>query len=211
MGEGRRFGGWMAAMGLVLAIGPASACNEVVSWYADLKGGSLTPAVTTTATGRATFVFDFQNPQATIEVDTQGLQDVQRIELHACRTYADMSGPAIAVLYDAKDGPLPSTLSKTIVDADVIKTDKPSVASIQDVANVVLNSQAAVVVYTKEHPDGEIAGKIGMHKTLVYSDDPNSKFHDPHLHQAHLGVPQPPAPAAPSAPAPAVDPNGSAK
>lgn len=176
---------WILGLALIPTAVPAHACNEVISWYADLSGTSETPAVQSTASGRATFVFDFQNPQATVTVDTHGLQDVLRIELHACPTYSDVNGPAIAMLYQAKDGPLPASLTKVLTNADVLKIDKPNVASMNDVANVVLNDQSAVVVYTKEHPEGEIAGKIGMHKTYVYSDDPNSKFHDPRLHAAH--------------------------
>jgi hypothetical protein len=197
MNVGMRRGGWVAmvvAAAAMIAM-PSSACNEVVSWYADLKGGNESPAVRTQASGRATFVFDFEHPQATIQVDTQGLQGVEKIEFHACRTYTDVNGPVMSVLYQAKDGPLPTTFSKVITDADIVKVDQPKVGSIKDVANVVVNNQASVVVYTKAHPEGEIAGKITMHKTYVFSDAPGSKFHDPSLHRAHEGQAQGGAPS----------------
>jgi len=163
---------------------PAYACNEVISWYADLKGSTETPAVDTAATGKATIVFDFDNPKATMTIDNAGLQDVTKIELHACLTYNDMTGPAIANLYDAKDGPLTASYQKVIGDKDVVKCDKPAVTSMKDLANVVLNNQAAVIVFTKAHPNGEIAGKIGMHKAYVYGDSTGG-YHDPKLHGEH--------------------------
>jgi len=172
---------------------PARACNEAISWYADLKGSTETPAVDTAATGKATIVFDFDNPRATMTIDNTGLADVTKIELRACLTYNDMTGPTIASLYTKKDGPLTASYQKVIGDKDIVKCDKPTVASMRDLANVVLNNQAAVIVFTKAHPDGEIAGKIGMHKSYVYSDGAGG-YHDPRLHGGHPAAPAPSTP-----------------
>jgi len=191
----------LLAMGLASILPtPARACNEVISWYADLKGSTETPAVDTAATGKATIVFDFDNPKATMTIDNAGLADVTKIELHACLTYNDMTGPTIASLYNAKDGPLTASYQKVIGDKDVVKCDKPAVTSMKDLANVVLNNQAAVVVFTKTHPGGEIAGKIGMHKAYVYTDGAGG-YHDPKLHGEH-----PAAPPMPPSQSAAVDP-----
>ena len=188
----RRLGTLALGLTLLAAVSTsARACNEVVSWYADLKGSSENPAVDTQATGKATIVFDFDHPQCTMTIDNSGLKDVTKIELHACTNYADVKGPAIASLYAAKKGStLAENYQKVIAETDIIKCDKPAVASMRDLANVVLNNQAAVIVYTKAHPAGEIAGKISMHKSYVYSDGAGG-YHDPRLH-AH------PAPSTPS-------------
>ena len=176
---------------------PARACNEVITWSADLKGTSETPPVDTAATGKAAIVFDFDNPRATMTIDNAGLKDVVKIELHACTSYTDLAGPPIATLYTTKDGDLPASYQKVMNEKDIIKSDKPVVATMRDLANVVLNGQAAVIVYTKGHPDGEIAGKIGMHKSYAYSDGTGG-FHDPKLHSTHAAAPTPPPPATPS-------------
>ena len=175
-----------ALMATFLIAAPAGrACNEVITWSADLTGANEKPAIDTQAGGKATFVMDFENPKATITVDTKNLKDVERIELRASQTFGDVNGPPILTIYDAKSGPLPASLSIVATDADIIKQTTPKVASIADVAGVVVNGQSAVVVCTKTHPGGEIAGRISMHKSAVYSNDPNSRFHNPALHKAH--------------------------
>lgn len=197
-----------ALLAVVLTISALSAptrviaCNNVIQWYADLKGSNETPSIDTQDSGKATFIFNFEHPEATIKLDTQNITDVKTVELRFARTQDDMSGPTLVVLYDSKDGKLPGTISKTIRDLDIVKQTTPKVEHMQDIVNTVLNGMAVVAICTKAHPQGEIAGRISMHKTVVFSDDPNNPFHDPSLHNAaHAAQPAtPPADAAQATP-----------
>ena len=67
---------------------PARSCNEVIVWSADLKGSAEKPAVETAATGKATIVFDFDHPKATMTIDNTGLQDVEKMRADAERMHA---------------------------------------------------------------------------------------------------------------------------
>jgi len=128
--------------------------TSVVTWSANLSGRREIPSVTTDATGTAGFVFDFPNRKATINIVTRSLQDVQKIELRMRRAAHDASGPVLITVYDSKDGPFNGTLTKTF-----------PATRFKELATVILNGRAIVTVCTKSHPDGEITGRVEMHKS----------------------------------------------
>jgi hypothetical protein len=132
--------------------------HGVVEWYADLTGakdtsGVLADAVRTPATGKATVSFDFNNQTAIFTVEAREIKDVQKIELRSARARGDISGPTLLTLYDAKEGPFPGKVTQTVVHQVFNQIKSP-----------VLNGQGVVVITTKAHPDGEVAGIITMHK-----------------------------------------------
>jgi hypothetical protein len=133
--------------------------HPIVEWYADLSQakastvGARAAIVPTTATGRATAEVDIPRKTVTFHVDTKNLSGVNKIEL---RTYSarDLLGKqAIYTIYDVHEGAFSGSLVKTVTGA-----------AFDQVATPILNSLAAIVVTTDKNPDGEIAGKIVMHK-----------------------------------------------
>lgn len=179
---------------------PVPACTEIVSWYADLAEpapppsaivppASSSPVVKAPAMpsspvvkGRATFVFDFDHPDAAVTVEARNMPDIRGIELRL-QPLLKTPGATIA-LYSAGGTPFPGSITKTITAADLPKTGPASSLTMADVANAVLARVASVAVCTKAHPEGEVSGVILMHKETVYSDDPKNAYHDPTLHHA---------------------------
>ncbi len=179
-------------VGLAFFAASAHACELQIIWRAALtpiltnSKPSLLAVSSPAPTGTAAIDFDFAHPGATVEVDTQNVQDVQTIELHVSRSYTNHTGPAVLTLYTAADGPLPAKLTKRVTEADLHKQTLPKIAAFSDVVNAVLNGLAYVTVATKAHPEGELSGVIRMHKEQIYSDNPNDPTHDSALHHAHL-------------------------
>ena len=133
--------------------------HAIVEWYADLSPakastvGARAAIFQTNATGRVTVNVDFPNKTITFHVDTKNMSGVDKIEL---RTYSarDLLGKqAIYTIYDAHDGAFSDSLVKSVTGTAFDQLAKP-----------ILNSLAAIVVTTDKNPDGEIAGKIVMHK-----------------------------------------------
>jgi len=133
--------------------------HAMIEWSADLSGakdsslGLQEKAVQTPATGKVTASFDFDHQTITFQGQVKNIVGVSRIELRAARSTGDLSGPVLVTLFDARDGPFTGTFIKTV----------PS-QSFTQIAAAINNGQAAVVVTTSAHPDGEIAGFILMHK-----------------------------------------------
>lgn len=202
-----------AALCILAQCPPVPACTEIVSWYADLTGASPPPNATAPSTpkttapsvspaptatipaapsspavrGRATFVFDFDHPDAAVTVEARDIPDIRSIEM---RLQPLLKTPgATIVLYSAGDAPFRGSIAKTITTADLPKTGPAASLTMTDVANAVLARVASVAVCTKAHPEGEVSGVILMHKETVYSDDPRSGFHDPALHHASQSQP----------------------
>jgi hypothetical protein len=133
--------------------------HAIVEWYADLSGakdaslGVRAQAVQTRATGKVTASFDFDHQAVTFNVEAKGITGVEKIEVRAARSRGDLSGPAIITIYDSRDGPFTGALTKTVTGRSFTQVSTP-----------IINGQAAVVITTHTHPDGEIAGFIVMHK-----------------------------------------------
>ena len=178
------------AVGLVFFTTAVHACELQIIWRAALtpilagSKPSLLAVSSPAPTGTAAIDFDFAHPGATVQVDTQNVQNVTTIELHVSRSYTDHTGPAVLTLYTASDGPLLAKLTKRVTEADLHKQAVPKVFAFSDVVNAVLNGLAYVTVATKAHPEGELSGVIRMHKEQIYSDNPNDLTHDSALHHA---------------------------
>jgi hypothetical protein len=127
---------------------------SVVTWSAELNGKREIPTVVTDASGKASLSFDFAHRKASISLTTSNLQNVEKIELRIRRSSHDASGPTLITVYDSKNGPFEGRIFQTF----------PS-SRFTEIASTVLNDRATVVVCTKSHPNGEIAGRIRMQKT----------------------------------------------
>jgi hypothetical protein len=133
--------------------------HAMIEWSADLSGakdsslGARALTVLTPATGKVTASFDFDHKTVTFQGQAKNIVGISKIELRATRSTGDLSGPVLATLFDAHDGPFNGTIAKTITGQ-----------AFEPVANAITNGQAAVVVTTDAHPDGEIAGFLQMFK-----------------------------------------------
>ncbi len=166
------------ALGLLpLLTLPAHACREVVVWSA-----ALAPSPKAPAAGTAAIDFDFLHPGATVTVDAKTLKNVQAIELHVARSFSDHTGPAVLTVYDAKDGPLPASLTRQVSPADLHPSASAKVRTFADLVQAVLDGRAYVTVVSKAAaPQVTLTGFIGMHKVVTY-DDGAGEVHDSALH-----------------------------
>lgn len=171
----------IAALSLLpLLTAPAHACREVVVWSA-----SLSPSPKAPASGTAAIDFDFAHPGATVTVDAKALKNVQAIELHVARSFSDHTGPAVLTVYDAKDGPLPASLTRQVTPADLHPQASAKVRTFADLVQAVLDGRAYVTVVPKTAVSAAsqamLTGFIGMHKVVTY-DDSAGELHDSALH-----------------------------
>jgi CHRD domain len=133
--------------------------HAIVEWYADLSAarastvGARAAIVPTSATGRVTVEVDFPRRTVTFHVDTKNLSGVNKIELHTYSAPNLLRKQAIYTVYDSSEGSFSGSMVKSVTGA-----------AFDQVATPIVNSLAAIVVTTVRNPDGEIAGKIVMHK-----------------------------------------------
>jgi len=133
--------------------------HAIVEWYADLSPakastvGARAAIVQTSATGRVTVDVDFPRKTVTFHVDTKNISGVNKIELRSYSARDLLGKQVIYTIYDAHEGAFSGSLVKTVTGA-----------AFEQVARPIVNSLAAIVVTTDRNPDGEIAGKIVMHK-----------------------------------------------
>jgi hypothetical protein len=173
-------------LGPAMLTATVNACELKITWKAALAPIKATPAPVSTPLATAAIDFDFVHPGATIQVSALNLADVRAVELHVTRSYTDHTGPAVLTLYTTADGPLPTTLTKRVTEADLHKKTTPKIAAFTDLVNAVLNGRAYVTVATKAHPEGELSGIIRMHKEQTYSDKASDSAHDAALHHTAL-------------------------
>ena len=96
---------------------------------------------------------DFPRKTVTFHVDTKNISGVNKIELRSYSARDLLGKQVIYTIYDAHEGAFSGSLVKTVTGA-----------AFEQVARPIVNSLAAIVVTTDRNPDGEIAGKIVMHK-----------------------------------------------
>jgi hypothetical protein len=133
--------------------------HAIVEWYADLSPaqastvGARAPVVQTTAAGRVMVEVDFPSKTVMFHVNAKNIAGVSKIELRTYSARDLLAKQAIYTIYDAHQGAFSGSLVKSVTGP-----------AFDQVATPILNSLAAVVVETEKNPDGELAGKIVMHK-----------------------------------------------
>jgi hypothetical protein len=173
-----------------LAAPSAPACDAVVVWRTELSGAALAPPVQTDARGFASIDFRFGHRQATVNIDLQNIRDVTGIDLRA----GDFQkpGPVLFTLYSHGDAPLSGSFSKNIGDKDLKHRSSVHVRSFDDALRAVVEGTAYVLVRTKSHKNGELMGRISMHKDVLFSETDAGGGHDARLHeQARAAQPAP--------------------
>lgn len=146
-------------LALATQVSAQHAQHAIVEWYADLLPakaatvGARAAILPTSATGRVTVEVDIPARTATFHVDTKNISGVNKIELRTYSARDLLEKQAIYTIYDAHEGAFSDSFTRSVTGA-----------AFDQVASPILNSLAAVVVTTDKNPDGEIAGKIVMHK-----------------------------------------------
>jgi len=169
-----------AALASLALTSPASACLRTSGWVAPLtlpKGVHAQSA----GSGNARILFDVQKPYGIMLVSTKNVKDVTRIEMRFERSQSDLNGPLMAVLYDKSQGVYKGKLSKRLDMTDVKSVPEQGVKTAGDVVNRICQGVIAVVICTKSHPRGQLAGTFSLRPVIVYSDKPGG-YHDPSTH-----------------------------
>ena len=145
------------AIFLISAASVRAQHHAIVEWYADLTEPGLVRGEPSTAhardIGRVTVTVDFPHRTVTFHTALKDLVGVRRIEVRTDRARGDFGGPAILTLFDAHEGRLTATSTRTVEEE-----------MFSYVATPILNSRAAIAIETDAHPDGEVVGRIVMHK-----------------------------------------------
>jgi hypothetical protein len=140
---------------------PASAGNA--DFTAQLTGGEQVPAVTTTASGTASFSLNSDGTELHYKLTVAGLSDVTMAHLHLGAMAGN--GPPVAWLYPSApppkqiDGPSNGVLSEGSITAADLKGPLAG-KTIGDLVAAIKAHNIYVNVHTKEHGDGEIRGQV---------------------------------------------------
>jgi hypothetical protein len=133
---------------------------DMVIFTAALSGGESVPAVTTTATGRATFTLSKNGKVLKYRVRVKGIQDVTAAHIHIGNM--GENGPPIALIkITAKDTSkkFSGTLAKgSITDQELMTSYKGK--TLADLITQIQTGNTYVNVHTKINKDGEIRGQL---------------------------------------------------
>jgi hypothetical protein len=165
-------------------LSPVLACYRALGWTATLVSVGSNH-LSRTEKASAQMLFDAEKPIGTLVVDARGVRNVNRIELRAARRPGDVAGPVLAVIYTPKDGPFTGKVSKHLTAADLVDVPSLNISGPGGVATAISQGHTVVTVCTQANPRGELAGAIGLHSIVAYSNGTGS-FHDSKLHQAKL-------------------------
>jgi len=148
-----------AALAILLISAPSVQAQHhaIVEWYADLTEPAAVHGEPSAAhsrdIGKVTVIVDFPHRTVTFHTTIKEFVGLRRIEVRTDRARGDFAGPAIFTIYDAREGRLAGSSTRTAEGA-----------TFSFVATPILNSRAAIAITTDAHPDGEVVGRIVMHK-----------------------------------------------
>jgi hypothetical protein len=172
--EGVRWRGVVAAVIVGVAL---AGCNETyavlsdaaprkVNYFATLTGGAEVPAVSTTASGWATWVLEDPNT-IQYEIFVAGIDSITMAHIHAAP--AGQNGPVMAwfVPTEATRTPGPGSISVPSAGG-IVRQNRVSRASLAMVAPFTWDSlltrmaagTAYLNVHTRRHPGGEVRGQV---------------------------------------------------
>jgi len=146
----------IASFGFAQDYAPVS---DMVIFTANLSGGEGVPAITTTATGKATFTLSKNGKVLKYRVRVKGIQDVTAAHIHIGKM--GENGPPIALIKVTANTskPFKGTLAKgTITDQDLMTSYKGK--TLADLITQIQTGNTYVNVHTKINPDGEIRGQL---------------------------------------------------
>lgn len=148
------------ALGFALLIPVANA--QTTGFTATLSGSNEVPAVTTSATGRATFQVSADGSSLTYSLFVTGIEDPTMGHIHLAA--AGKQGPPVVWLYPTKAYPVKSgkvsgmLASGTITAAQLVGPLQGK--TIADLLAQIRDGNTCVIVHSKAHAGGEIRGQI---------------------------------------------------
>ncbi|MGB7697289.1 MAG: CHRD domain-containing protein [Nitrososphaeraceae archaeon] len=147
---------------LVLSLISMPAFAQQMSFNANLSGGTLSPLVNTVATGTAKFNLD-SNGNMAYDIDVTNLKGVigAHISLQNGTDLAQVFNPYVQVngRSEIPTGQVNGQLSKGIITENDL-SGPLSGKNVTDLATLMKNNSAYVVVRTVAHEKGEIQGVI---------------------------------------------------
>lgn len=136
-----------------------SATNETTTYTARLFGKDVVPAVTTDATGTATFTPSYNGSKVAFVLKVWNMTNAVAARVRQGK--AGSNGAVIVTLFDGptKKGKFTGTLAKGSFTAANL-TGSLKGKTIADLLNLIDAGEAYVNVGTTQHPKGEIRGQI---------------------------------------------------
>ena len=152
---------------LVVSLISMPAFAQQMSFNANLSGGTLSPLVNTVATGTAKFNLD-SNGNMAYDIDVTNLKGVigAHISLQNGTDLAQVFNPYVQVngRSEIPTGQVNGQLSKGIITESDL-SGPLSGKNVTDLATLMKNNSAYVVVRTIAHENGEIQGVINPSNT----------------------------------------------
>lgn len=147
---------------LGLAIWIPGAHAQKKSFSAALSGSGMVPAVTTKATGHATFRLSRNGKSIMYTVRVMGVENPTMAHIHLAA--AGKEGPVVVWLYPNKAFPVKSggvrgLLARGDITAASL-TGPMKGKTLADLLTQMRDGNTCVIVHTKAHPAGEIRGQI---------------------------------------------------
>jgi hypothetical protein len=132
------------------------ACDEDndANFSASLNGASEVPAVTTGATGTATFSLDEEEDVIQFTLNVTNISNVTAAHIHSGA--AGVNGDIVAFLFS---GPQTGTVNGQL-SAGTIRSQDVQGISFSQLSTLMRTGQAYVNVHTTQNPAGEIRGQI---------------------------------------------------
>ncbi|HZZ57449.1 MAG TPA: CHRD domain-containing protein [Opitutaceae bacterium] len=156
-------GGIIAVALLAAGCSKQSATSQQPDFVAHLTGGEQVPAVTTDATGTASFWLNPDHTELRYELSVTNLNDVTMAHLHLGA--AGENGPPVVWLYPSSPPPkeIPGA-TNGVLSQGSIKADNlvgPLAGkSVNDLVDAIKANKIYVNVHTTAHPEGEIRGQV---------------------------------------------------
>jgi trimeric autotransporter adhesin len=135
-------------------IGPASLAAVIMTGTQEVQ----TPAVTTAASGSATFLLDNTQSAITVNLVTSGLTNVTASHIHLGKPGAN-GGIMFSIF--AAPASFTTPLTKTLTVADFTAIPASGINTVADGVNAILSGNAYINVHTSAFTAGEIRGQIG--------------------------------------------------
>jgi hypothetical protein len=157
------FTGMLAFALAAAGCGTQPASDSKADYIAQLSGGEQVPAVTTTASGTASFWLSSDGTELRYKLTVAGLNNVTMAHLHLGA--AGENGPPVVWLYPSAppakevDGPSNGVLSEGSVTAANL-AGPLSGKTIADLVAAIKAHNIYVNVHTREHADGEVRGQL---------------------------------------------------
>jgi cytoskeletal protein RodZ len=125
----------------------------------EMSGGEVVPAVTTEASGKATFTVDDTGTRVSFTLEVTDLTDVSNSRVHVGAAGSNGSGVVVLLSGRYKEGPISGQIASGVFDASLLIGPLKG-KTIADFVAMIKDGQAYVTVGSVKNPNGEIRGQI---------------------------------------------------